>query len=113
DRLPAPPPGGGTPAGSGAAFATGAGAAAGHGAGAVAWRRHAALLGLLPFLAYTAVFLGLPTMSVVIDAFRTADGHWTLHNLSLASHGVYRTAFVTSIKISLLTAAIGTVGGTL
>jgi putative spermidine/putrescine transport system permease protein len=78
-----------------------------------AWRRRAALLGLLPFLGYTVVFLGLPTLSVVVDAFRDDSGHWTLHNLSLASQGVYRTGFIMSLKLSLLTAAISTVAGTL
>ncbi|MGF7239558.1 MAG: ABC transporter permease [Frankia sp.] len=78
-----------------------------------AWRRRASLLGLLPFLAYTAVFLGLPTLSVVIDAFRDGQGHWTLHNVSLATSGVYRRGMVTSLKLSVLTAAISTVAGTL
>ncbi len=76
-------------------------------------RKNAALLGLLPFFAYTVVFLGLPTWSVVVGAFRTGDGHWTLANVSLATRGPYRTAFITSFKVSVLSAAIGTVAGTL
>lgn len=97
---------------AGDSVVTGGGAAGRPAGRMVAWRRHLALLGLVPFLGYTVVFLGLPTLSVIVDAFRTGDGHWTLGNVSLATRGVYRTSFITSLKLSLLSAVIGTVGGT-
>ncbi|MCK9893649.1 ABC transporter permease subunit [Frankia sp. AgB32] len=70
-----------------------------------------AVLGLVPFFAYTVVFLGLPTASVAINAFRTAHGTWTLHNISLSFEGIYRDAFITSLKVALTTSAIGVVFG--
>jgi putative spermidine/putrescine transport system permease protein len=70
-----------------------------------------ALLGVLPFFAYAVIFLGLPAGAVAVDAFRTVDGAWTLENIRLSFEGVYRDAFITSIKVALLTAAIGVVFG--
>ena len=70
-----------------------------------------ALLGVLPFFAYTVFFLGFPTVAVVIDSFKTDDGAWTLGNIRTSFEGLYRTAFLTSIEVSLLTAAIGVVLG--
>jgi len=73
--------------------------------------RVSAYAGLLPFAAYTALFLGLPTVMVGVDAFRAGNGNWTWENIRLSTRGVYRDAFVTSIEISLLSAAIGVVFG--
>ncbi|MBL7625628.1 ABC transporter permease subunit, partial [Frankia sp. CN6] len=72
-----------------------------------------ALLGVVPFLAFTVIFLLLPVGNVAVDAFRDGDGNWTLHNIRLSFEGIYRDAFVTSLKVALLTAAIGVVFGTL
>ena len=48
-------------------------------------RRRLDLLGLLPFLAYVAVFLGVPTISVVVGAFQDDAGGWTLRNIGAAA----------------------------
>jgi putative spermidine/putrescine transport system permease protein len=74
-------------------------------------RRRLDLLGLLPFLAYVAVFLGVPTVSVVLGAFQDDAGGWTLGNISAAAGDPYLHAFVVSTEISALTAVIGAVVG--
>jgi putative spermidine/putrescine transport system permease protein len=74
-------------------------------------RRRLDLLGLLPFLAYVAVFLGVPTVSVVVGAFQDDAGGWTLSNIDAAAGDPYLHAFVVSTEISALTAAIGAVVG--
>jgi putative spermidine/putrescine transport system permease protein len=38
-------------------------------------------LGVLPFAAFAVLFLILPTMNIVIGAFQTADGQFTLENI--------------------------------
>ncbi len=74
-------------------------------------RRRLDLLGLLPFLAYVAVFLGVPTISVVVGAFQDDAGGWTLGNIGAAAGDPYLHAFVVSTEISALTAVIGAVVG--
>jgi putative spermidine/putrescine transport system permease protein len=74
-------------------------------------RRRLDLLGLLPFLAYVAVFLGVPTVSVVVGAFQDDNGGWTLSNIGAAAGDPYLHAFVVSTEISALTAVIGAVVG--
>jgi putative spermidine/putrescine transport system permease protein len=70
--------------------------------------RHAfaAALGLLPFGIYTGIFLVVPTVAVMVGAFRTPSGQWTWHNISIATHGAYLHGFVMSIELSVLTAVV-------
>jgi len=74
-------------------------------------RRRLDLLGLLPFLAYVAVFLGVPTISVVVGAFQDDAGGWTLSNIGAAAGDPYLHAFVVSTEISALTAVVGAIVG--
>lgn len=74
-------------------------------------RQRLDVLGLLPFLAYVAVFLGVPTVSVVVGAFQDDAGGWTLGNIGAAAGDPYLHAFVVSTEISALTAVIGAVVG--
>ena len=39
-------------------------------------------LGILPFAAFALIFLILPTLNVVVGAFRTPEGDFTLANLA-------------------------------
>ncbi len=73
----------------------------------------AAVLGLVPFFAYTSVFLVLPTVSVVVGAFTDSAGRFTLGNLSAALQEPYLTALLTSLKLSLVTAVLGVLLGAL
>ena len=64
-------------------------------------------LGILPFFAFALLFLVLPTMNIVVGAFRTPDGGFTLANIQgLASPRII-DSFAISIKISLASALLG------
>jgi putative spermidine/putrescine transport system permease protein len=64
-------------------------------------------LGILPFVAFALLFLILPTMKIVIGAFQAADGSFTFQNLIDLNTGSIRSAYLTSIKLSLITAFLG------
>ena len=64
-------------------------------------------LGLLPFLIFTLLFLIMPTMKIVIGAFQTGDGAFTLQNIADLNTTSIRAAYWTSIKLSLISAALG------
>jgi putative spermidine/putrescine transport system permease protein len=75
-------------------------------------------LGLLPFFAYLTAFFLLPTVVVLYSAFERTDPDTlvkthTMKNVSDAVHGVYRTALMNSIKVSVVTAIIGGIVGLL
>ena len=71
------------------------------------WRFPVAWLGILPFVTFALLFLILPTMKIVLGAFQTADGGFTLQNLIELNTDSIRSAYLTSIKLSLITAALG------
>jgi putative spermidine/putrescine transport system permease protein len=62
---------------------------------------------VVPFLAYTAAFLLLPAANVLIGAFQSPDGGYTLDNIRTLFEEPYRTAFKNSIEVSLITAVLG------
>lgn len=64
-------------------------------------------LGIVPFVAFALLFLILPTMKIVIGAFQSADGGFTLQNLIDLNTDSIRSAYWTSIKLSLITALLG------
>ena len=64
-------------------------------------------LGVAPFFAFALIFLILPTLHVVLGAFRTAEGGFTLANLAGLMTGSILSALVMSLKLSLWTAALG------
>ena len=68
-------------------------------------------LGVAPFLLFALLFLILPTMQIVLGAFRTPDGSLTLRNIEGLFTPSILNAFWISIKISVLTAALGCLGG--
>ena len=72
-----------------------------------------ALLGVLPFFAYTGAFLVIPTLIVVVGAFLDGDGRPTLGNLSALTQPQIVSAFVRSIVLSVVTAVLGAVFGAL
>lgn len=75
-------------------------------------RNGRAWFGLLPFLLFLALFLLLPTYGVVRKAFIANDGSytWTGVNDAITKEGA---AFRTSLKVSIVTALLGVVLGTL
>ena len=64
-------------------------------------------LGILPFVTFAVLFLILPTMKIVVGAFQTPEGGFTLQNLIDLNTDSIRSAYWTSIKLSLITALLG------
>ncbi|WP_444665815.1 ABC transporter permease [Cereibacter changlensis] len=64
-------------------------------------------LGLLPFLLFSLLFLILPTMHIVIGAFQTRDGSFTLQNIRDLNTGTIPSSYWISIKISFASAVLG------
>jgi putative spermidine/putrescine transport system permease protein len=62
---------------------------------------------VLPFLAYASAFLLLPAANVMVGAFQSNDGGWTLSNVEKLVEEPYRSAFRNSIEVSLVTALLG------
>ena len=72
-----------------------------------------ALLGVLPFFAYTTIFLGIPTLIVVIGAVLDGNGRPTLGNLAALAQPQIVSAFIHSTVLSAVTAVLGAVFGAL
>ena len=68
-------------------------------------------LGLLPFAAFTVLFLIMPTMRIVIGAFQTGDGSFTFQNIADLNTASIRSAYWTSVKLSVISAVLGCVIG--
>lgn len=66
-----------------------------------------AWLGVVPFLAYVALFLIIPAGQVMVGAFKGAEGGWTSENISTLFEEPYRTAYRNSVEVSLVTALVG------
>jgi putative spermidine/putrescine transport system permease protein len=70
--------------------------------------------GLLPFVLFCVAFELLPLFSMLVGSFQeTASGNFTLANYSKAFAPYYEHAFENSIYISLITASIGAIVGSL
>ena len=65
----------------------------------------------LPFFLYVALFLLFPTALVVIGAFQTQSGGFTVGNLSVLNTSAVRSAALWSVGLSLLSAISGAVVG--
>ncbi|AXC49935.1 ABC transporter permease subunit [Paracoccus suum] len=68
-------------------------------------------LGLAPFAIFALLFLILPTLSVVVGAFRDSQGGFTLDNVAGLGQERIRHALWLSVRLSLATAIIGCVAG--
>ena len=66
-----------------------------------------AWLATIPFFAYTFLFLFLPAGNVLLGAFRSVTGGYTLDNIKVLFDSPYIDAFKTSIEVSLVTALLG------
>ena len=75
--------------------------------------RGGALLGVAPFLAFTTIFLAVPTLVVVVGAFVDTTGRPTLANVAGLRQGYIVDALVSTLELSLSTAVIGAVVGAL
>ncbi|MDI7863739.1 ABC transporter permease subunit [Rhizobiaceae bacterium n13] len=68
-------------------------------------------LGLMPFVIFVMLFLVLPTIHIVIGAFQTRDGSFTLQNIIDLNTGTIPSSYWISIKISVASAALGSLIG--
>ncbi|KXG85967.1 ABC transporter permease [Agrobacterium bohemicum] len=64
-------------------------------------------LGVLPFAIFILLFLIMPTMKIVLGAFQTPEGSFTLENLAGLFTASILSAYWISIKISVASAALG------
>ncbi|HUZ55067.1 MAG TPA: ABC transporter permease subunit [Streptosporangiaceae bacterium] len=70
-------------------------------------RRARDLAGVVPFTSYVLLGLVLPMGAILIGAFRKpVSGSFTLHNLHIASHGIYLHGFATSMELSLIASVV-------
>jgi putative spermidine/putrescine transport system permease protein len=75
-----------------------------------------AALGMVPFFLYVGVFLLLPVAVLGIEAFRATDPDtfeetWSTHSVVAVTEGAYRRAYLGSLELSVITAAISAVVG--
>jgi putative spermidine/putrescine transport system permease protein len=70
-------------------------------------------IGAVPFLAYVAVFLLLPTAIIALGAFLKGDGSATLSNFQDLSRPYVVSATLNSIFLSSVSAVVGAVFGAL
>ncbi|WP_354642756.1 ABC transporter permease [Kitasatospora camelliae] len=74
-------------------------------------------LAVLPLLAFFLIAFGLPAVAIVSGAFTTSSGgdvpagRFTTDNVRDSVQGAYWTALLSSVKLSALTALLGTVLG--
>jgi len=66
---------------------------------------------VLPFFAYTTVFLAIPTLIVVVGSFLDGTGRPTLGNLTALAQPQIVSAFTQSVVLSSVTAVLGAVFG--
>jgi putative spermidine/putrescine transport system permease protein len=64
-------------------------------------------LGLAPFVLFAVLFLLLPTMNIVLGAFRTPEGDFTLRNIAGLFTPSILAAYWISIRISVASALLG------
>lgn len=79
--------------------------------GAYISRTAANWIGVIPFLAFTAIFLMLPTANIVLGAFRGPDGGFTLATLAKLFEPRLMNSFWLSIRVSFFSAALGAILG--
>lgn len=68
-------------------------------------------LGVAPFILFALLFLILPTMHIVLGAFQDSDGNFTFKNIAGLMNDSLMRALIISMKLSLITAALGCVIG--
>src|SRR3954447_17055120 len=76
-------------------------------------RTAAAALRTVPFFAFVALFLLVPTAVVVVQAFLSDAGAPTLDNVRALGGGDIVRALVNSVVLSAVTAGLGAVFGAL
>ena len=68
-------------------------------------------LGVLPFFGFALLFLILPTVDLMIGAFQTPEGEFTLQNIANLNQPSIISAYTISIQVSLASAGLGAILG--
>lgn len=68
-------------------------------------------LGVLPFFGFALLFLILPTVDLMIGAFQTPEGEFTLQNIANLNQPSIISAYTISIQVSLASAILGAILG--
>jgi putative spermidine/putrescine transport system permease protein len=72
------------------------------------------LAGIVPFSVYVLLLLGLPAVAIAVGAFKNPDtGHFTLHNVYVATHGIYLHGFLITTELSVITSVVPGIFGLL
>lgn len=74
-------------------------------------RRSLAWLGIVPFLLFALLFLILPTMNIIIGAFRNPAGEFTFANILHLFEPSILASYWISIKVSVASALLGCIIG--
>ena len=74
-------------------------------------RRKYSWLPLLSFFGFTVYFLLWPILGVTLRSLHDNHGNWSLSNYTPLLSGAYRHAFVTSIRLSVITSVISSLLG--
>jgi len=61
---------------------------------------------MAPFVIYTILGLGIPTLVVIDLAFRTNSGKLTVGNLDTVAHGTYLLGFKNSVLLAVITSIV-------
>jgi len=69
------------------------------------------LLPLIPIIVYLGAFFLFPMSRVLFDSFKSNKGEFTLENFQIVLHNPYRLAFLTSIKLGLISALTAALPG--
>jgi putative spermidine/putrescine transport system permease protein len=70
-----------------------------------------AWLGVVPFFLFAVMFLILPTLDLMLGAFRTPAGDLTFDNILRLNQPTIINAYLISIQVSLASAILGAVAG--
>jgi putative spermidine/putrescine transport system permease protein len=70
-----------------------------------------AWIGIVPFVAFVLLFLILPTFDLIIGAFRTPDGAFTLDNIRRLNQPTILAAYWISIEVSIASSLLGAIVG--
>ncbi len=74
---------------------------------ASAFRLNLNWLGLAPFTLFAFLFLMLPALQIVVGAFQTPDGSFTLENIRGLNTDSIKSSYWVSIQLSLVTSLLG------
>lgn len=67
--------------------------------------------GLIPFFLFAIFFIGLPTGSVVVNAFRGNSNEWTFENIRVAFGDIYFSSLLGSLRLGFASALLASIIG--